>query len=558
VNNSGAGERTSTTAVPAVQAKPPQRRWLHLWPWLAAIASGLLLAMSYAPWDNGGVIWFALMPLVAAVWFGKSERPFTLGYVAGVVFFALTFQWLHALGELFKTPALRGLPILLALYLALYPATWCWFLARVLAPDRSLRTFPNSWRNLGLGALAACAWTALEWVRGWMLSGFGWNGLGVALHRDLPMIQIAEFTGVLGLTWLVAFTNVMGVIIVRRILGELGPLFLKRIRWEFSLSISLIVIVFGYGIRVLWSSPPGNARSVRVAVIQPNIPQEDKFDPAAEDAVLVLLERLTGIAAATKPEFIIWPEAAVPRGVYADEHNFEFIQKIVTDLPCPLLVGTLIDTPGDPEPKMYNGAVLFSPGPINEQPPEYRKLHLVPFGEYLPLRPLLGWLLEDLIVGDIDAGTDLSLMSHPAIGNFTTLICFEDTLGNLTRRFGDLPDKRPPGLLINLTNDGWFLKTCAVEQHLANAVFRAVENRRPLLRCGNTGITGLVEPTGKVHRWIAPHQQGFATQAISIHDRPTTFYMRWGDWIAWVSLIPTLATTIRQVIIARSKKQQGP
>jgi apolipoprotein N-acyltransferase len=556
VNNTGGGEHSSAPAVPvpAVQVAL-QRRWLHLWPWLASIASGVVLAMSYAPWDNGGLIWCALTPLVVAVWFGKSERPFTLGYVAGVVFFAITFHWLSALGTLFHTPALHGLPILLALYLALYPATWCWFLARILAPERSLRTFPNSWRNLGLGALAACAWTALEWIRGWMLSGFGWNGLGVALYRDLPTIQVAEFAGVLGLTWLIAFINVMGVIIVRRILGELGPTFLKRIRWEFSLSVSLIVVVVSYGVRVLWSKPPGNPKSVQVAVIQPNIPQEEKFDPASEDEVLELLERLTGIAAATKPELIIWPEAAVPRGVYADDLNFQFIQKTVADLPCPLLVGTLIDTPDTSESKTYNGAVLFSPGPIDQQPPDYRKIHLVPFGEYLPLRPILGWLLGNLVPGDLDAGTEYSLLTHPAIGDFATLICFEDTLGDLTRRFGNRPDDRSPRLLINVTNDGWFLKTCAVEQHLANATFRAIENRRPLLRCGNTGITGLIDPDGKVHRWIAPHQQGFASHPIQIFDRPTTFYARWGDWIAWGSLIATLATTIRQVIIARSKRR---
>ena len=513
-----------------------------------------MLAMCYAPWNKGGIVWFALVPLVAAVWFGNSERPFALGYVTGVVFFALTFQWLHSLGELFQTPVLYGLPVLLALYLALYPATWAWFLARVVAPEQN-RTFPNSWRNLGLGALSASAWTVLEWVRGWMLSGFGWNGLGVALHRDLPMIQIAEYCGVLGLTWLVTFINVMGVIIIRRIVGELGPTFLKRIRWEFSLTISLIVVVFAFGVRVLWRKPTENAKAVQVAAIQPNIPQEDKYDPASEDAVFAQLQKLTGLAAATKPELIIWPEAAVPRGVYADQVNFQFIQDIATDLPCPLLVGTLIDTSEEFEPKTYNGAVLFPAGPIDQQPPEYRKMHLVPFGEYLPLRPILGWMLGGLVRGDLDAGTDYTLLNHSSIGDFATLICFEDTLGDLTRRFADRPDNRSPRLLINITNDGWFLKTCGLEQHLANAVFRAIENRLPLLRCSNSGVTCLVEPNGKVDRWIDPHQEGVVSRLIQIRDRSPTFYMRWGDWIAWVSLIATLAVTVRRVIVARAAKK---
>lgn len=507
--------------------------------------------MCYPPWDQGGLVWFAMMPLVAAVWFGKSERPFRLGYVAGVVFFTTTFHWLHSLGELFKAPALYGLPLLLALYLALYPATWCWFLARILAPERLGRSFPNSWRNLGIGALAACAWTALEWMRGWMLTGFGWNGLGVALHRDLPMIQIAEYTGVLGLTWLIAFANVMGVIIVRRILGELGPMFLKRIRWEFSISVSVIVVVFSHGIRVLWSQPTGPAKTVHVAVIQPNIPQEDKWDSDSEDATLEHLERFTNLAAATKPDLIIWPEAAVPRGVYADDFNFQFIQRVVADLPSPLLVGSLLDS----QEGMFNGAVLFQPGPINEKPPEYRKMHLVPFGEYLPLRPALDWIAGSLVPGDLDAGTDFTLLNHPKIGDFAVLICFEDTLGNLTRRFGSRADGRTPNLLINITNDGWFLKTAAMEQHLATAVFRAVENRRPLLRCANTGVTGLVEPTGKVQRWLEPFQQGIASKPIEIRERPKTFYMRWGDWIAWVSLAGAVTALLRQGFLARSRRR---
>jgi apolipoprotein N-acyltransferase len=552
VNKSGTDDLAPVPKVDAPRSASPRRQWFDLWPWLAAVVSGVALAMCYAPWNQGGFVWLALMPLVAAVWFGESERPFALGYLAGVVFFALTFQWLRALGELFKTPALYGLPILLALYLALYPATWCWFLARIFAPDQSSRIFPNSWRNLGIGALAACAWTALEWIRGWLLGGFGWNGLGVALHRDLPMIQIVEYTGVFGLTWLVTFTNVMGVIIVRRILGELGPMFLKRIRWEFSLSISLIVVVFSYGIRALWTKPAGAAKTVHVAAIQPNIPQEDKFDPDSEEAVLQHLERMTQLAAATKPDLLIWPEAAVPRGVYADEFNFEFIQKIVADLPCPLLVGTLIDS----DTKTYNGAVLFPPGPINEQPPDYRKMHLVPFGEYLPLRPVLGWIAGNLVPGDIDAGTDYTLLTHSKIGDFATLICFEDTDGNLTRRFGDLPDGRMPNLLVNVTNDGWFLKTCAVEQHLANAIFRAVENRRPLLRCANTGVTCLVEPTGKVDRWVEPFQEGFAFRAIEIRDWPRTFYMRWGDWIAWVSLMAMVAAVVWRMAKRRTTPQR--
>jgi apolipoprotein N-acyltransferase len=240
--------------------------------------------------------------------------------------------------------------------------------------------------------------------------------------------------------------------------------------------------------------------------------------------------------------------------VYEDDDNFKFIKGIVADLPCPLLVGTLLER----KSKIYNGAVLFPPGPVDHLPPEYHKMHLVPFGEYLPLRPILGWIAGSLIPGDLDAGEDYTLFEHSSIGTFATLICFEDTQGNLTRRFGNLPGRSAPNLLVNITNDGWFLKTCGSETHLANAIFRAVENRRPLLRCSNSGITCLVEPDGRVQRLLKSHQQGFEPFTIDIRDRPRTLYMRWGDWLAWVSLAIMGAATLRRLVILRKSVRPLP
>lgn len=517
------------------------------WPWLCAIASGLLLALSFPPANLGGLIWIALTPLICAVWF-RSTRPtgrrsFALGYVTGLVFFTATLSWLHALGTLFSAPLLYGLPLLLGAYLALYPALWAWLLDRMLAPSPGDRRFPNSWRNLQVGALGACAWTVLEWIRGWLLSGFGWNGLGVALHRDLAMIQIADLTGVLGLTWLVAFVNLMLVIIVRRIAGELGVDFLKRIRWEFSISVTLVVLVFSYGVRTLMARGSGGSPTAWVAAIQPNIPQIEKFDPAFEDQAFAQLERLTLMANATQHDLIVWPEAATPRGIFADEINWEFIQRIAANVSVPILVGTVEDYLDREQARAFNTAVLLTPG-SGDSPPriqKYRKMHLVPFGEYLPLRPLLGGIVGGLVPGDISAGSEAVVIDSP-IGKLGPLICFEDTLGDLTRRFV----LRGAQLLVNITNDGWFLRTAGQEVHLANAVLRAVENRRPLLRCTNTGVTCLVTAEGRVDRRLEPHRQGFTVYPVSIRENALTFYTRRGDWIAWVSGAALLLGILRR------------
>lgn len=512
---------------------------MAVWPWLAAIGSGVLLARCFPPWNQGGLVWFGLAPLICAVWFG-GKRPWLLGYVAGLVYFTTAFQWLSALGELFQAPALRGLPVLLSAYLALYPAAWAWFLARILVPSADARRFPNSWRNLGIGVLAASAWTGLEWMRGWFLSGFSWDGLGVALHQDLPMIQIAEWVGTIGLTWLITFINVMGVIIVRRILGEIGAGFMRRVRWEFSITLAVLVGVFSYGLRQLWSGTPAGT-TIMVAAVQPNIPQTDKFDRDEDDRTQQKLENLTLAASALNPGLILWPEASTARGLFADEDTLERFERMRAQVPIPLLIGTVEDTLEDAVPRSYNAAMLLPPGPapLQEQPPTYRKMHLVPFGEYLPLRPLLNPIAGGLVPGDIAAGRDFVVFQPGTDRAFATLICFEDTLGGITRQFV----RKGANLLVNITNDGWFLHTAGSEQHLANAVLRAVENRRPLVRCGNSGITALVQANGSVDRWIQPHTEGFAVKAVEFPKAktPLTFYTRYGDWVGWMSALATLA-----------------
>lgn len=511
----------------------------RIWPWIAAGLSGVLLALCYAPWNQGGLVWLALTPLLCALWFSHCDRPFRLGYVAGVVFFAATFHWIGALGMLYRAPILYGLPLLLALYLALYPAAWAWGLGRLIAPRGDARRFANSWRNLGIGALAASAWTGLEWIREWLFGGFGWNGLSVALHRDLPMIQIAEWTGGIGLSWLAAFVNVMAVVVVRRIVGEVGRSFLQRIRWEFSISVALVMIVFGYGIRTLLTWRPKVAATAQIAAIQPNIPQQQKFDPAFEDEVLDTLERFTVMADAAKPSLILWPESATPRGIFADQETWTRMQSIVAQTSATILLGST-DSAENPDGTIsaYNIALSLSATSLAAQtePKPYRKIHLVPFGEYLPLRFALGPIAGDLVPGDFDAGSEYTVFDIPPV-RLAALICFEDTVADLTRRFA----AHGAQLLVNLTNDGWFLRTCGAEQHLANAALRAVENRRPLVRCGNTGVTALVQPTGHIDRWIEPHQQGFATKPVEVIDMAPTFYTRHGDWLAHLSVLITLA-----------------
>jgi apolipoprotein N-acyltransferase len=384
-------------------------------------------------------------------------------------------------------------------------------------------------------------------VRERLFGGFGWNPLGVALHRDLAMIQIAEATGTPGLSWLVAFVNLMGVIIVRRIAGELGPAFSRRIRWEFSLTMALIALIFAFGIRRLLHPPAVEEHPLRVVAVQPNIPQTDKFDPEAEDRVLAQIEQLTKLAILTQPppQLVLWPESAVPRGMFASEESFQFVMKVAQQGDFSLLLGTVDFNPDARED--YNTALLLTGHGSGHQ--SYRKMHLVPFGEYLPLRPVFGHFLGELVPGDFTPGREYTLLHLPEPStDLAALVCFEDTLGELTRHFV----QHGAQVLVNITNDGWFGQTPAAEQHLANAVLRAVENRRPLIRCGNTGMTAEVLPSGKIERWLPFYQQGFAAREIRVPvNAPVTFYTRHGDWLSHLSIgliVAALAfTTVRQL-----------
>ncbi|RYD73906.1 MAG: apolipoprotein N-acyltransferase, partial [Verrucomicrobiaceae bacterium] len=385
----------------------------RLWPWLAAVTSGVLLSLCFPGFNQGWLIWVALTPLICAVWLGGAKRgdgtrgsfprPFALGYLTGFIFVGVTFRWLVELAPLFRTPWLQGLPILLAFYMALYPATWTWLLTKLPFGERPFR---SPWRNLAIGVLGACIWTALEWTRGWLFSGWGWNGLGIALHEDLAMIQIADFAGVLGLTWLVAFCNLMAVIVVRRIVLEFGPQFMNGIRWEFSLTMALLALVFGYGVRTLFQGA-GKTTPLQAVALQPNIPQTQKFDPDGEDEILRQLDKLTGAAALLHPpaRLVVWPEAATPRGMFADEVNYRFVMDQAARGDFTLLLGTLdyeLDPAAPESPRQYNAAMLLSEKGKTRS--VYRKMHLVPFGEYLPLRQLLPQAIGDLVPGDLDAG----------------------------------------------------------------------------------------------------------------------------------------------------------
>ena len=290
-------------------------KWFtKLWPWLAAICSGVLYAACFAPFNLTWFCWIALTPLIAAIWFSGTDsrhpwlRNLLLGYFAGLTFFWIVFSWL-------TTVTVLGW-FVLEFYMAIYFAIWAWFCDllrpragkrqsagaskwdQMLVQARSTAApaqspWTKSTSNLRLAFILAAAWTTLEWLRGWVFSGFGWNGLGVALHDNWPLIQLAELTGVAGLSFMVAFTNVIVITTAYRLVVEARTR-VMRPHFDFTVTMAAIVGVLIFGLRATQISPP--TKPLRVAAVQANVPQNQKFDPQFTRRIFDQFLRLSEIA----------------------------------------------------------------------------------------------------------------------------------------------------------------------------------------------------------------------------------------------------------------------
>ena len=525
--------------------------------------SGVLLVFCFPPSDVGGLAFVALIPLLMAVWIPQGGKRrglvhFGLGYVTGLVFFTTTFRWLSELAPLFHSFALNGLPLLFAAYLALFPATWAWLAGwiagaqfRPVPPPDPLAPFERplllqSSRNLGIAIFCAAAWVALEWTRGWLISGFGWNKLGVALHTELSLIQIAEFTGVGGVSFLLVMCNAILLITVLRVRAEIGRIRLRP-HFDFAITVGLVVLAFGHGVRVLIRAQqtPGESVALKVAAVQPNISQEAKFDIERWPEIFERMRELSDNAAALAPDILLWPEASVPGGMLGDADTAAFMRERAALVPA-MMVGT-DDMNRGGAGEDHNSAAFMQAG--EKEPQFYDKRQLVPFGEYLPLRPLLGGLFGDLVPGDFKPGKTPGVFSlaKPPL-KLAPLICFEDTRGDITRSQVQLGAH----LLVNLTNDGWFGITAELDQQLVDAVFRSIENRRPMVRCTNNGITASVDSFGRVDRWLEPFTEGVVMRQINVPlALPETFYTRHGEVFC---VVCAALVTLAGLLVATSRR----
>lgn len=535
--------------------------------WLLPIATGVLLALAYPPFNFSQLAWLALVPLLFAAQRCDRGETFRRGYIAGLVFFGATVWWtIHV-----TLPGMVALVAFLALYFGAAAMLFT-IVNRVFdivntlggaegdkraaaAADGDRKAADaeagveqgegtasdSAWRNLLVATMCSAAWVTLEWVRGWFLfGGFGWNGLGVSQHSVVPLIQFASVTGVYGVSALVCFVNFALFFTARRFVLKLyHPELLRQPSWEFYIAMILICGAFAQGLREIrrMESP----RTLRLALVQGDIPQSLKFDPREKPMILERYERLTRLAIAGKPDLIIWPETATPQPMRYDADSFALVTNLAAKADACLLTGTIDATPHSSPPELFNGAILVCPeGRIAGI---YHKIHLVPFGEYVPLRRLAVPFLKLLgpkgyEVGDdygFENGKEFTVFEVGGV-RFGTVICFEDTMPDLYRHFV----QRGVDFMVNVTNDAWFKTSPAAEMHLANAVFRAAETRRPLVRCTNNGVTCVVDEFGFVRTRLQPFTDGSVNWELALPAaRAITFYAQHGDVFVGVCAVVT-------------------
>jgi len=499
--------------------------------WLLPLLSGGLLAAALPPWNSYQLAWAGLIPLFFAVNKCPLPEAFRRGDSAGLAFFGATIWWIVHV----TVPGTVAVVALLALYFGLAGVLFAAVLQWV-KPGQ-----PESpGRNFLVAAIGTAGWVTLEWVRGWfLLGGFPWNFLGTTQWLAVPLIQIADFAGVYGVSALVCLVNFGLFFTLRRFATQIRsgqPI--RRLSWELYLVMVLVAGSFLYGMRHLRPAEP--VRSVRLALVQANIPQSLKFIPGQNEIILQRQRDLTEVVLAGRPDLIIWPETAAPSFLLTDRAFGDMVAGILAQANAPLLTGSF-DKEGD---RVYNAAFLFSP--TGGLAGVYRKMHLVPFGEYIPLRSLWAPLLKRIGPADYDVDEfyDLARGTEPTIFEaagcrFAALICFEDTVASLTRRFA----RQDVDFLVNLTNDAWFKESPAAEMHLANAVFRAIECRRPLVRATNNGVTAVIDERGVIRSQLESFTEGSLTYELGLAgEQELTFYTRWGDvFVAGCAVVTVVA-----------------
>ena len=491
-----------------------------------AAASGVLLALSFPKFGYPALAWIALAPLVLSLTLDVSLlRAFALGLTSGVIYFAGTLYWMSGVMAVYGGlhPAVAGaINALFVAYVALYPALFALIMRRLLI-------------SYGTRALMAAplVWTTAELGRSYLFTGFPWVLLGYSQATVLPIAQLASLLGVFAVSALVASVSaaLVHAAIARR--------FMPAVR--VILVVIAIALVGSFRIRGAELTQIG--QPIRVGLVQGNVDQAEKWNTSRGAAIFQEYLNMTRQAIARGATLVIWPESSTPFRFEEDAVGGAQIRTLARDAHVSIILGSdHIEWRGTGAArvadKAFNSAFLVRPdgtfGGI------YRKMHLVPWGEYVPLKNLLffvGPLVESIGTGFApgEEATLLPVDGHPV----SVAICYEVIYPDLVRRFV----RGGSELLTTITNDAWFGRTSAPYQHFEQASMRAIEEGRYVVRSANTGVSGIVDPYGHVLERTAIYQPAVVVGDARLISA-STLYSRIGDVFAYASALTTLVLVL--------------
>ncbi len=483
--------------------------------YIIAIVSGIFLFLSFPKFGNKSFSWFALTPLLYIVIANSLSNQriekndiyevVILSLITGLISWVGILYWIVPTFVVAKEHIIFGILalILLSLYCSLY----------LIGFNLITYVYLKKLKKITILTIFSIAslWVLTEYFRGWIFSGFPWMFLGYSQYDNLPLIQIAEYFGVYGVSFVVFFVNFAIAwyfykLLIKKETVKFTTLFL------FLISIATILILGIKKIITINKQINFTKPTLTVVLLQGNIDQYKKWDKEYINEIMVTYSKLVqqGVLFIkegnfkTSPYLFVWPESATPGWLFEDKNLYSWVANLIDFSNKQIgsevyhLIGTIRAEKNNPL-IYYNSVALFSDNDKNNMPTLekiYDKIHLVPFGEYVPFRKILGKFIKTVNeLGEFSPGKEFSVFNIPKTKiNFSTLICYESIFPELTSRFINSGAE----ILINITNDAWFLKTSAPYQHFVANIFRAVENRCYVIRCANTGISAVISPTGKI------------------------------------------------------------
>jgi apolipoprotein N-acyltransferase len=486
---------------------------------LLVLMSGFVTALTFPKINLLFFSWISLIPLLFVLAKKKPWKAFLFGLAGGSAFYATLIYWIPSVPAHYGNLSIPLSLLIYAVFVLVLALFWALFgfLFAVIN-----RTYPRL-----VFILAPFLWVSTEYIVTHFFTGFPWGLIGYGQHKNLYFLQMAAVTGIYGLSFIIVLFQCSFVFSIK-----------SRTKSPFFAALALVLLIHVAGYVSL--RPADVTRdSFSASVVQGNVSSDISWSELSASDIENIFNQhleLSHRAVLTGSRFIVWPEFSVPLcfscpyGIYQEfkDRLYQFVK----ETGCSLLLGTNEKKVTEGETKYFNTALLLKPDHSVER---YFKIHLVPFGEYTPYKKVFSFITRVThAIGDVTPGEEQKLLNHEG-AHFGSPICYEIIFPDLVRRFV----KKGARFLVTITNDGWYGRSAAPYQHFAMSAVRAVENRRYLLRAATTGISGIIDPYGRILKSSELMTQTFLTSTIT-PQKKTTPYTRYGDILPYASLTLTV------------------